>query len=44
MDMVLFSMSMVTNMKDIGKMGKGQDKAFISILMAMFMRENGPTI
>lgn len=41
MDMELFSMLMVINIKGIGKMGKDQVKEFMNTRMAIFTRENG---
>ena len=41
MDMELFNMLMVTNMKVIGKMVKDQDKEYINIRMEIYMKVNG---
>ena len=41
MDMVLYNMLMVINIKGIGKMGKGQVKGSMNTRMAIFTRENG---
>lgn len=41
MDMESLIMSMVTNTKDIGKMGKDPVKVFTNIQMGTYMKVNG---